>query len=99
MERYGFERNLSTDTGVNSAIRGANRRVNQELKEIADAAGIDVNLTTHVARHTSAQRMMEQGWSLQEIQTALAHESISTTEHYLRTVRDEELDDKHEDLW
>lgn len=67
--------------------------------KIADAAGIDVNLTTHVARNTSAQRMMEQGWSLQEIQTALAHESISTTEHYLRTVRDEELDDKHEDLW
>jgi integrase len=99
MERYGFERDLSTDTGVNSTIREANRRVNQELKEIADAAGIDVNLTTHVARHTSAQRMMEQGWSLQEIQTALAHESISTTEHYLRTVRDEELDDKHEDLW
>lgn len=99
MERYGFERDLSTDTGVNSTIREANRRVNQELKDIADAAGIDINLTTHVARHTSAQRMMEQGWSLQEIQTALAHESISTTEHYLRTVRDEELDDKHEDLW
>lgn len=99
MERYGHERDLKTDTGVNETIREANRRVNQELKDIAGVVGIDINLSTHVARHTSAQRMMEKGWSLQEIQAALAHESISTTEHYLRTVRDEELDDKHEDLW
>ena len=99
IERHGFEPDLSTDTGVNSTIREANWRVNQELKEIADAAGIDVNLTAHVARHTSAQRMMEQGWSFQEIQTALVHESISTTEHYLRTVRDAEPDGRHEDLW
>lgn len=99
MERYGHDRDLTTDAGINATIREANRRVNQELKDIADAAGIDINLTTHVARHTSAQRMMEQGWSLQEIQAALAHKSISTTEHYLRTVRDEELDDKHENLW
>jgi integrase len=99
MDRYREDRDLRTDEGINATIRSANRRVNQELKTIAEAADIDVTLTTHVARHTSAQRMMEQGWSLQEIQTALAHESISTTEHYLRSVRDEELDDKHEDLW
>ena len=99
MERYGQEEDLSTEQGVGAAIRNAVRRVNQELKKIAGAAEVDVNLTTHIARHTSAQRMMEQGWSLQEIQAALGHASISTTEHYLRSVRDEELDDKHEELW
>jgi integrase len=99
LERYAHKRDLTEEAGLRRAIEDMNRRVNQELKEIANAAGIDLSLSTHVARHTSAQRMMQQGWNLQEIQAALGHESISTTEHYLRTVRDEELDDKHEDLW
>lgn len=99
MERYRNGRDLSTDTGINRTIREANRRVNQELKEVADAAGIEINLTTHIARHTSAQRMMGAGWDLQEIQTALGHSDLSTTQRYLRSVRDQELDDKHEDLF
>lgn len=99
VHRYGHKHDLSNEEGLRRAINDMNRRVNQELKDIADAAGIDIKLSTHIARHTSAQRMMEQGWNLQEIQSALGHSSISTTEHYLRSVRDEELDDKHEDLW
>jgi len=99
VKRYAHKHDLSNDEGLRQAINDMNRRVNQELKEIASAADIAIGLSTHIARHTSAQRMMEQGWSLQEIQAALGHQSISTTEHYLRTVRDEELDDKHEDLW
>ena len=97
--RYAHKHDLTDDEGLRNAINDMNRRVNQELKDIADAAGIDIKLSTHIARHTSAQRMMVQGWSLQEIQAALGHSSISTTEHYLRSVRDEELDDKHEDLF
>ncbi|MFB6271889.1 MAG: tyrosine-type recombinase/integrase [Salinibacter sp.] len=99
LERYAHKHDLSEDEGLRGAIEDMNRRINQELKKIDKAAGLGLGLTTHMARHTSAQRMMEQGWSLQEIQSALAHKSISTTEHYLRTVRDEELDEKHEDLW
>lgn len=99
VERYAYKFDLLDDEGLRQAINNMNRRVNQELKEIASAAGIDIDLSTHIARHTSAQRMMETGWSLQEIQAALGHASISTTEHYLRSVRDEELDDKHEELW
>jgi integrase len=97
--RYAHKYDLTDDEGLRSAINDMNRRVNQELKEIAGAAGLDINLSTHIARHTSAQRMIQAGWSLQEIQAALGHSSISTTEHYLRSVRDEELDEKHEDLF
>jgi len=99
VQRYAPKHDLTDDEGLRQAINDMNRRVNQELKEIAHRAGIDIKLSTHIARHTSAQRMMEQGWSLQEIQAALGHSSISTTEHYLRSVRDEELDDKHVDLF
>jgi integrase len=37
--------------------------------------------------------------STAEIQTALAHGSVSTTEQYLRSLRDEELDEQHADLF
>jgi len=97
--RYAHKHDLSDDEGLRGAINDMNRRVNQELKEIADAAGLDINLSTHIARHTSAQRMMQADWTLQEIQAALGHSSISTTEHYLRSVRDEELDEKHQKLF
>lgn len=99
VDRYSQKYDLSDDEGLSAARVNMNRRVNQELKEIADAAGIDVSLSTHNARHTSAQKMLEEGWDLHQIQAALGHKSLSTTETYLRTVRDEELDDLHEGLW
>jgi len=99
MERYGDEYDLSNDAGMRQTIRAANRRVNQELKEIADAAGVDVNLSTHIARHTSAQRMMDNGWSLQEINAGLGHSTMQATEHYLQSIEDTDLDDQHKDLF
>jgi integrase/recombinase XerD len=42
---------------------------------------------------------MDGGWTLQEIQAALGHKQISTTESYLRTLRDDELDEQHRDLF
>jgi site-specific recombinase XerD len=96
---YAREEDLSTKAGVGQAIRKTNRRVNQELKDIQEAAGVDVKLSTHVARHSAAQRMLDAGWSIQEINAALDHKDLSTTEHYLRSIRDDELDDQHEDLF
>jgi site-specific recombinase XerD len=43
--------------------------------------------------------MLDAGWSIQEINAALDHKDLSTTEHYLRSIRDEELDEQHEDLF
>ena len=99
VQRYSHKYDLKDAEGLRQAINYMNLRANQELKEIAKAADIEIKLSTHIARHTSAQQMMNEGWSLQDIQAALGHSSISTTEHYLRSVRDEELDDQHEDLW
>jgi len=96
---YAQDKDLSTRHGIGQAIRRTNRRVNQELKEIAEEADIDVNLSTHVARHSAAQRMLDAGWSIQEINAAFGHKDLSTTEHYLSTIQDDQLDDQHRDLF
>lgn len=99
MRLYGTDLDLDTKSGIGAAIRKSNRRVNQELKDIADAAGIDVTLSTHVARHSAAQRMLDAGWSVQEINAALDHKDLSTTEHYLSSIQDDELDEQHAELF
>jgi site-specific recombinase XerD len=45
---------------------------------------------------------MNQGhpwWAVQEINAALGHKDLSTTEHYLQSIQDDELDEQHRDLF
>jgi integrase len=56
-------------------------------------------MSTHIARHTAANRMAGQGWELRKISAALGHKSVSTTEQYLRSLKDDELDEDHEALF
>jgi site-specific recombinase XerD len=73
--------------------------VNNRLGDIAEKVGISKSLTTHVARHSAANRMAADGWTLQEIQSALGHSDVTVTQEYIRTLRDDELDDKHRKMF
>jgi integrase len=77
----------------------ANASYNEKLKTLAEAAEIRKNLTTHVARHTFASMADSSGWSINEVNTALAHSSIRDTQRYLRSLNDDELDQSMEDLF
>ena len=90
---------LSTDEGIRQATQRVNASVNQKLRVIAEKVGIDSTLTTHIARHTAANRMASAGWELRKISAALGHQSVSTTEQYLRSLKDDELDEDHADLF
>jgi site-specific recombinase XerD len=57
---------------------------NRQLKLIAAFAGIHKNLSSHVARHTFAMRLMELGKNIEVVQTLLGHRKISTTQIYGR---------------
>jgi site-specific recombinase XerD len=62
----------------------SNTRYNGYLKEIAEICGIKRNLTTHLARHTFADIMLNLGMPLEDVGKMLGHRSIRTTQRYCR---------------
>lgn len=90
---------LDTDEGIRRATQRVNAAVNQKLRQIAEKVGIDSTMSTHIARHTAANRMASAGWELRKISAALGHQSVSTTEQYLRSLKDDELDEDHMGLF
>jgi site-specific recombinase XerD len=56
------------------------------LKEIADLAGINKNLTTHIARHTFATTVtLDNDVPLESVSKMLGHTKLTTTQIYART--------------
>jgi len=56
---------------------------NRHLKDLASKAGIEKNLTSHVARHTFASWLAIEGVSVMVISKLLGHKNITTTMIYI----------------
>lgn len=69
------------------------QRLCEDLKEDVGIAGIAGIFTPHVLRHTFATELLEDGFSLVEVQNLLRHRHLSTTAVYLH-VRDKSLQAK-----
>ena len=74
--------------------------VNAKLKDLAKQAGIEINLTTHVARHTFADlaRRKSKG-NVYAVSKALGHSKIQTTQTYLRDFDQDAEDDLMNDVF
>lgn len=65
--------------------RYSNQKVNTYLKVIADLAGVKVNITHHVARHTFGTTILaKNGADGKEIQVFMGHKDIRNTMQYTR---------------
>jgi site-specific recombinase XerD len=72
-------------------IGSANAMVNANLKRVAIICGIETNLSTHIARHTFAFLTLKRNVSHAVIKDALGHSSIKTTEGYLESLSDDDI--------
>lgn len=78
---------------------GINASVNSRLKRVAIMAGIDKNISFHVARHTFASLLRDHQRSVGKtdiyiIQKALGHSDIKTTQMYLASLGDSEVNEE-----
>ena len=65
----------------------SNQKMNSYLKEIADACGIDKQLSFHVARHTFATTVtLTNGVPIETVSKMLGHKDLRSTQHYARIV-------------
>jgi site-specific recombinase XerD len=80
-----------TEVQINNRIKKVTKQINKDLKTLAQMAGIDVVLTTYVARHTFATVLKRSGVEISKISELLGHDSEKTTKIYLGDFENKEL--------
>ncbi len=65
------------------------RTVEERVKALAQAAGLEADVHPHTLRHTYATRLLRAGGNLRLVQDALGHARITTTEIYTHVTSQE----------
>nr|WP_297166113.1 site-specific integrase [uncultured Dysgonomonas sp.] len=87
-----------------SEIQKYNRRkkvllkVNRALKEIATIANIDANLSTYTSRHSYATVLKNSGVNIALIGETLGHSDLKTTQIYLDSFENSQVDEAMKNL-
>ena len=72
--------------------------VNKCLAELGEKAGISVHLTTYVARHTFATVLKRSGVNIAIISESMGHSDITTTQIYLDSFENSQIDEAMKNL-
>ncbi|CAG2535035.1 Site-specific recombinase XerD [Maribacter dokdonensis] len=95
-EDYLFPANYDGSTKHYEKYKTLRRRMNENLKIIADDVGIEGKFTTYSIRHSWATIAKYMGISTEIISEGLGHHSLKTTEIYLKSFTNKVLDDANE---
>ncbi|MCM4164626.1 MULTISPECIES: site-specific integrase [unclassified Arenibacter] len=93
---YLFPANYDGSTTHYEKYKTLRRRMNGHLKTIARDAGIEGNFTTYTIRHSWATIAKYMGISTEVISEGLGHNSLKTTQIYLRSFTNTVLDEANE---
>lgn len=74
------------------------RKVNRELKVLGELIGLQIPLTTYVARHTYATVLKRSGVNIAIISESLGHSDLSTTQIYLDSFENSQIDEAMKNL-
>jgi integrase/recombinase XerD len=74
---------------IGKAIRSNTAIINLKLKQLAELAGIEANLSTHISRHTFATIASQKGIDSYNLQKLLRHSSLKQTETYLEQLNND----------
>ena len=73
-------------------------KVNKNLKLLAAQLGVEANLTTYVARHSFASVLKKSGGNIALISEELGHSDLTTTQIYLDSFDNEQIDNAMKNL-
>ena len=79
------EKYAKPDSPLFCGLRGqqlSTRFVQQQVGRYRREAGITAHVTPHTLRHSFASELLEEGFDLRQVQTALGHANVATTEIY-----------------
>ena len=72
--------------------------MNRKIKELAQLAGIDEEVTSYFARHSWATIAKRKGVPVALISEGLGHQQLKTTQIYLDSFDDDALDAANESI-
>lgn len=81
-----------TEQQIHNRIHKVLTHVNKGLREWSRILGLQTTLTTYVARHTFATVLKRSGVSVALISESLGHSDLSTTQIYLDSFENEQID-------
>ena len=73
--------------------RITNEKYNDYLKLVGAGAGLNKNLTTHVARHTYATYLLNRNIPIETVSRCMGHSNIKMTQVYARMLGKKVVDD------
>ena len=83
---------------LNGQISSKTAIINKNLKKIAEKIGIEINLSTHISRHSFADIMRQKKISIFEIKNLLGHSDTKVTEAYIASFDQNASDQVHMDV-